>query len=242
MAVITISREFGSGGNEIAYRVSEVLGYRFFDKQMIIEAAKGANLREHDLFDLSEDNYRIRSFLGRLMSGTVFEASGEDFEEGGSVHHQQQAGRSRCEEKALGLVQQAIKRAYEIGDTVIVGRGGQVVLRGRPNALHVRIEAPLEHRIQRVMNQLRDLIHGVEPDAEFRQQAQAYDLIQERDSSSAAYLRCYYNSDWSDPSLYHMAINTAEVSILQAVEMIAGVARKSGEFTSLNRAGEYASG
>jgi len=242
VAVITISKEFGSGGNEIAYRGSEALGYRFFDKRMIIEAAKGANLRERDLVDLSEDNYRIRSFLGRLLSGTVFETSGEDLEEGEPVNHQQQMARSRCEEKALGLVQRAIKRAYEIGDTVIVGRGGQVVLRGKPNALHVRIAAPLEPRVQRVMNQLRALSHSMEPDAEFRQRAQAYELIQERDSASAAYLSCYYNCDWSDPGLYHMIINTAEVSILQAVEMIAGVARRSREFTNLNAAGEYSAG
>ena len=67
MAVITISRQYGSGGDEIATRLWNVLGYRYFDKRLMAQVATEAGLSPTEVVDSSEDNYEARSLLERLF-------------------------------------------------------------------------------------------------------------------------------------------------------------------------------
>jgi hypothetical protein len=69
MAVITISRPYGSGGDEIATRVCELLGYRLFDKRMMAWEASQMGLTKDEIVDFSEDNYKVQGFLERLLRG-----------------------------------------------------------------------------------------------------------------------------------------------------------------------------
>jgi cytidylate kinase len=122
------------------------------------------------------------------------------------------------EESALALERKAIEYAHAVGNIVIVGRGGQVVLKDCPDVLHVRIEAPLEDRLLRVRSSglvaNRPFIDSVET----RRAAQ--DLIDASDAASAGYLRRFYNVDWADPMLYHLLINTGRMHLNQAVQVI----------------------
>ena len=68
MTIITISRQYGSGGDEIASRICNLLNYQMFDKRLITQAALDAGLSEQEAIDYSEENYKIRSFLDRLFS------------------------------------------------------------------------------------------------------------------------------------------------------------------------------
>ncbi len=106
---------------------------------------------------------------------------------------------------------------------VIVGRGGQVILKDEPGVLHIRIEAPMEDRIQRVKEEIRAQRNLANTDLELRRAAQ--DRIIERDAISADYLRRFYHVDWEEPTLYHLVINTGKVSIDQALDMIAVLAK-----------------
>lgn len=111
-----------------------------------------------------------------------------------------------------------------------MGQGSQIILINQPDALHVRIEAPMKHRVQRVQQILRSTRYNQEYEMEFRQQMQAYELIMERDTASANYIHYLYHYQWNDPLLYHLTINTARMSIWQAVKIIKTlVQRMTGE-------------
>src|SRR5688572_12664634 len=69
MTVITISRQYGSGGDVIAARTCEMLGYRYFDKRLMADVALDVGLSPTEIVDFSEDNYRVRGFLERLLGG-----------------------------------------------------------------------------------------------------------------------------------------------------------------------------
>ena len=215
MAVVTISRQYGSGGDEIASRVCEELGYRYFDKRLMAHVASEMGLSESEIIDFSEDNYQARSFLerlfGRRRARVVVETGTWTRDATGARAVQME---QLDEEWAVRMVKGAIEAAYGQGDVVIVGRGGQAVLQDRPNVLHIRIEAPLNARVTRVRYQEPS---GLAP--EFERQA-ARDTVNTRDRAAEAYLRRFYEVDWTDPSLYHLVIDTGKWSIEPATCLI----------------------
>ncbi len=225
MAVITISRQFGSGGDEIASRICEILGYRQFDKRLIAQAATEAGLSEEEIIDYSEESHKMLSFMDRLLGrapGLTQAWNRPDYAgpRPGEVV-------PLSEEAALTLVQKAVRSAYRMGGIVIVGRGGQAILRDVPGVLHIRIEAPIEDRIQRVKSNLKMARHAYTADIDARRDAQ--DWIIERDAASADYLKRFYHIDWADPLLYHLMINTGRVTLEEASQIIAGMAQQIPE-------------
>jgi CMP/dCMP kinase len=104
-----------------------------------------------------------------------------------------------------------MRAAAKQGDMVIVGRGGQAVLRDQPGVLHVRIQAPLEARVQRVSQR------------ESLPREAAQDLVAERDRASADYLRTFYGVAIDDATLYHLVLNTGLWDIETATKIIAGM-------------------
>jgi len=218
MTVITISRQFGSYGDEIAQKLCEILGYQYFDKQLVMQAASEAGLSEQEIMDYSEENYKVRNFLDRMLSRPqtlghvrVWKEDAQGVRSPGAI--------PLTEETALDLVQKAIRHAHQVGNVVIVGRGGQVILQNEPDVLHVRVEAPLETRIQRVKQW-----QPFETSVDLRRAAQ--DIIELKDLASADYLQRFYNVRWNDPALYHIIINTEKLRIDQVASMLAHLARE----------------
>lgn len=223
MAVITLSRQYGSGADEISSRVCDALGYRLFDKRLIARAAAEAGISAQEAIDYSEENYHVKGFLDRLLGRSAPVAQVRVWREDPS------GGRSTedlalSEEAALSLVQHAIRSAYEAGNVLIMGRGGQALLKDKPGVLHVRLEAPLEDRIQRVKDRFKESRHLFQADIEIRREAQDY--ILQRDQASEDYLRRYYDIDWADSLQYHMILNTGKISLDQAIELIVTLARQ----------------
>ncbi len=223
MAVITISRQFGSGGDEIAEIISKKTGYRVFDKQLLAIAAHEAGLSSQEIIDYSEDQYKAQNFLDRLFgrSKTVAQMS-TWVEDKGGVRITEQL--SLGEEQALGFVRKAIVAAYKMGNMVIVGRGGQAILHDRQDVLHVRVEAPMEERLMRVRSDPEIAKRGFGNAVEARRIAQ--DLIEKSDIASADYLKRFYNVDWSDSSLYHLIINTGKLDVENAAGVIVDLIQK----------------
>jgi CMP/dCMP kinase len=220
MAVITISRQYGSGGDEIADRVCSTLSYKQFDKRQIMRAAAEAGFSEEEIShyaDFSEQNYKIKRFLNLLLHKSrpcdPKQAGLEEKESKGTAEKP-----VFSESTALNLVQKAIHTVYWNGDTVIVGRGSQVMLKGKKGVIHVRIEADLEDRVQRVMHRM----HESPPDREEEISLRRFALehIDERDTASADYVYQFYRVDWADRSLYHAVLNTSKLSIDQAAQII----------------------
>ena len=176
MAVITISRQYGSGGDEIAQRVCKSLGYRRFDKDLMAQVASDVGLSEGEIVDLSEASFKSQNILSRLLSllttptgetPTVTQTSTWQRDTSGAKVKQTE---QLSEARVVAIVGQTIQAAYKLGDIVIVGRGGQAVLRDKPGVLHVRIEAPLDTRIRaRDVADRRQPIGGGKADPRARQ-------------------------------------------------------------------------
>jgi cytidylate kinase len=199
MAVITISRQYGSEGDEIAANVCQILGYQSFNKQLMMKVATEVGLTEGEVVDFTEDQHQVRGFLDRLLGSPPIVMT---------QSHTWSEVKVIDEAESISLVQTIIRAAFKHDNIVIVGRGGQAVLRSEPGVLHVRIEAPLETRISRV--QLREALT----------QDQARDLVIERDRAASDYLKRFHNVDWSDSLLYHLVINTGRWSIEGASYLI----------------------
>ncbi len=216
MAIVTISRQFGSGGDEIANRICEALGYCRFDKQLIEKAAADAGLPKHIAIDYSEDNHEVKTFIDRLLGQNATPCQKIAWTQDPSIASRPE--RSDVDELAvLGLVKRAIRAAAIADKVVIVGRGGQVLLKDTIGALHVRVEAPAEFRIQRIKLQMRGE-KDYRPDSEIHREA--LELINTRDKASADYLQRFYNVDWEDPMLYHLILNTGKLSMQQAARAV----------------------
>jgi CMP/dCMP kinase len=213
MAVITISRTLGSLGDEVALSLCRELGYQLFDKRWITQAAEDAGETLKEVEELSEDTYKVRSFLDRLFGRSSFMPYlGMWPEDLAAVYAVQ--GKYLNEEELIGFVQEAVRWAYQLDRMVIVGRGSQVLLREHADVLHVRLDAPQEIRIQRVIEQLRQAEPEQEPEAVARA------LIYARDSASAEYIKRFYQVNWADPALYHVMFNTGSLQIAQVVPLI----------------------
>jgi len=220
MAVITISRQFGSGGDEIANRVCEALGYRQFDKRLIAQVAREAGLSEQEIIDYNEESHKVLGFFDRLFGRSATAVEVRVWKEDVSGVRRPEEFRL-SEESALMLVQKAIQQAHKMGNVVILGRGGQVLLKDQPDVLHVRIEASMEERVQRVKERLKESRQEFLADIDIRREAQ--DLIYLRDGASQDYIRRFYNADWDDSTLYHVVINTSKLTVDQSVQLILGL-------------------
>ncbi len=217
MAVITISRQTGSGGEEIAALVCKQLGYQYFDKAMLAKAASEETQSEVDFLKFSEEDFMKGSpLMNRLLAltGGNREAPiaqmriwAEDARGQRSVQVVQ-----LDESRAIQLVQNAIRYVAEQGNVVIMGRGAQVILKDHRGALHVRIEAPWEDRVQRVKQRYDLRGEGARTEAQ--------NLIVRRDDASADYVRRFYDVNIKDPQLYHLVINTGKLSAEAAAGLI----------------------
>jgi cytidylate kinase len=213
MAVITISRLVGSGGDEVARRVCELLDYRYFDKVLLAQVAQELGVAEAEAVDFSDDTYRMRSFVDALLrrSAPVSTASVWTSTAQGVATKTTTA---LDEDTASRFEASAIRSLRERGRVVVCGRGGQAILRGEPDVLHVRIVAGREDRIPRLMQDAH-MTRGA---------ANAY--MDERDHAVADYLKRFHNIDWTDPLLYHLIINTSLFSLEKAAQMIVAALRQ----------------
>jgi CMP/dCMP kinase len=217
MAVITISRQYGSGGDEIAQEISRNTGFRLFDKHVLAQAAIEAGLTEQEAYDFCEDNYRTKNVFDRLFGVVRPVASVRVWKEDTSgVRTAEELALD--EEQALACIRRAVETAYQMGNIVIVGRGGQVILKDYPDVLHVRVTAPLEERFLRVRRSAVMSEQFFSDSVEARRAAQ--NLLEKNDVASANYLRRFYGVDWADPQLYALIINTGKVGIEQAAAAI----------------------
>ncbi len=206
MAVITISRQYGSGGDEIARRVCDMLGYQYFDKTLMAKVAAELGLSEEEVVDYSETEYKRRGFFQHLFGSRVVTEVSTWASDARGVKslRVETLDEARC----INLVRDTVLAAYERGNVVIVGRGGQAILREKHGVLHVRIDAPLGARVLAVQ----------------RQQALALEaantLTVNRDQAAAAYLRNFYAIDWDDPALYHLIINTGKWAVESVAHLL----------------------
>ncbi|MCU0507227.1 MAG: cytidylate kinase-like family protein [Anaerolineae bacterium] len=190
MAVITISREYGSRGMEIAGILCDRLGYRYFDKHLMVqlgapEELKAALVSADAPSELGDERGALWHFFHNLQASSPI--------------GQAQGARTN-EALPVDIVERGIRVAYREDNVVVVGRGGQVVLQGLPDVLHARVVAPLQNRIDTSAH-----IDGLPLDA-------ARQRVLAQDRAGTDYIRNTYRLDPTDPTLYNMVVNTGRMT------------------------------
>ena len=183
--VLTVSREFGSGGGRIAKAVAEKLGWKLLDGALIEAIARTAHV---DPGVVSHFDEHVESWLSRMnrkaMRSTAL-AGGVVPEESSMFDP----------DTMLELTRQIMEQAYADGDCVIVGRGAQCILQKKPGVFQVFIYAPLRDRVQRLRSRL-----GLGVNIEQR--------IHAVDAERTRYLQQQFGQVWNNPHLYDMMISS----------------------------------
>jgi cytidylate kinase len=183
--VVAVAREYGSGGAAVAKALAVRLGYQLLDRVLIERIAAAARI-DPDLaeqFDEHVDPWVKR--IGRSLWYGGFDAV--------SVVDENDVVDA---DRLARLCGRVIQEAATVGECVIVGRGGQCLLRERPDVFHVFVYAPREERRRRLRARL-----GPGADVEL--------ALDETDRERAAYIRRHFGEDWLDRRLYHLMVNRA---------------------------------
>ena len=183
MPVVAVTREYGSGATAIAMKVAHCLNYEYIRDQITKEAAEAYGVDEDELIAVVESK---RGFWDSLAEETQVE---------------------------FALVASEVYRLAEQDNLVIVGRWATLLLRSIQHCIRVRVCAPMETRIPRVMAR-RSL-----------DREEAVKLIRKADEGASSRIRQFFDVQWGDPLLYDLVINTERVSPDLAVQQILELAR-----------------
>jgi cytidylate kinase len=183
--IITIEREYGSGGGEIAQLVANRLGWKLWDQQLTEEIARLAHCSKAVVEAREERNdplyYRLfKSFLRGSYEGSMNAPKLNLVDS----------------ETILRITRRVVEQAAEKGNCVIVGRGSQQFLKDRPDTLRVFLYAPRENKVQRLLKRGKS-------------ENEAEELVDTVDRERADFIQKYFSAEWPDRPIYHTMLNTA---------------------------------
>ena len=192
--VITIGRQYGSGGREVGRRLASRLEIPYYDKEILSEASKDSGICE-ELFE-DHDEKPTRSFLYSLVTGVQTHGNPSTMYMDMPLNHR------------IFLAQfDTIRRLAGNGPCVVVGRCADYVLRDEKNVVNVFLTADMEHRIERAIER------GAEP-------SRAQDIVKRHDKERASYYNYYATTTWGDVNNYDLCLDTGKVGYDGAVDMI----------------------
>jgi CMP/dCMP kinase len=201
MPIITISRQFGSGGSEVAERTAKLLGWELLDNEVVDAVASRLGLSIEEVKAREE---RAPSLVERLSSALAM----------GSQEWANPAGALRpSDEEMLDVTKHVVEEAISRGPVVIVGRGAQSMLSSREDALHVFCYAPRKALIARCME--RDKV-GAEAAAR---------IVDETNRRRKEWVKLHFNREWPAHEDYHLALNTGWLGIEGAAQLIVQAAK-----------------
>ena len=183
--IITIEREYGCGGSEIARLVAKHLGWKVWDQLLTEEIARLANCSKAAV-EVREERtdplyYRLfKSFLRGSYEGSI------------NAHKLNLVD----SETILRITRRVVEHAAERGNCVIVGRGSQQFLKNRPDTMRVFLYAPREEKVRRLL-------------ARGKSEKEAEQLVDTVDRDRAEFIQKYFRVEWPDRNVYHTLINTA---------------------------------
>ena len=184
--VLTISREFGSGGGQVARLAAARLGWRVLDQNLIAEIARAAHVDPELARQFDE---RIDSWVHRVSRRSLWH---------GGLEGVTALDENACfdAQTMTALAASLIREAHRLGDCVVVGRGAQCVLQKEADVFHAYIYAPWREKVRRVRERIP------EP-------GDVAELIRSTDERRAEFVRLNYGCEWANPHLYHMMICTS---------------------------------
>jgi CMP/dCMP kinase len=206
--LITISRQFGAGGSEVARRVAAALGWRVVDNELVEQVAARAGLSAERVAQCDE---RVPTFVERLAR-TLAAATPDVFPPPDSAR----AVMDMPEAEVVRITETVVAEIAAQGRVVLVGRAAPAVLGREADAFHVKLVAPRPFRIQVAATRLCcDPTHAAA-------------VLDETDRMRARYTREYYRRDWEDPVNFHMVLNTGMLGFDGATEVVVGRVRAMG--------------
>ncbi len=206
---ITIGREKGAGGLEIAKRLSEELGIPQYDKQLLDLAAKESGLCKEVFANI--DERRGSKFISGFFSGIM----GSLYSEYGTI-----SGINR--EELFRIQSSCIMNIANEGSAIFVGRCADYILRGRDNSLNVFITASGDDRIDRLLE------HNKIKNAEKYSREEMEDLLEKSDNRRASYYNYFTYKKWGAASSYDLCLNSSLIGIEGCVNIIKGIIKEKG--------------
>lgn len=193
--IITIEREYGSGGGDIAQLLAKQLGWKLWDQLLTEEIARLAKCPK-TVVEVREEKtdplyYRLfKSFLRGSYEGSL------------NAHKLNEID----SESILKLTQRVVEHAAEKGNCVIVGRGSQHFLRNRQDTLRIFLYAPRGEKVRRLL-------------ARGKTEQQAEELVDTVDRERADFIQKYFHVEWPERDIYHAMLNTVigDATVVQTI-------------------------
>jgi len=193
--IITIEREYGCGGGEVAESVANHLGWKLWDQRLTEEIARLANCPKAVIEAREERRdplyYRLfKSFLRGSYEGSINAPKLNLVDS----------------ETVIRITRRVVERAAEGGDCVIVGRGSQQFLKDRRDTLRLFLYAPREEKIRRLLKRGKS-------------EQEAEELVDTVDRERADFIQKYFHVEWPDRAIYHGMMNTSmgDKAVLQSI-------------------------
>jgi cytidylate kinase len=207
MAVITISRELGSGGDQIADILCQELGYVRVDKDMLSHIAEEAGVDVEAVLAKERDVTRKPKLISTDMT-SLYSKDPSAFRQKAAMDDQ----------TFNRIVHETMEKYAQEGKAIVVGRGGQMILQDWPGALHVHLYASEEVRARRLAERL-----GIS-------EAAAKHRIARSDEQKRQYIRLMHrNANWKNLKYYHLAISTDHIPPEVAAQIIILAARHKAD-------------
>ena len=190
--VVSIGRQFGCGGRVVGQRLAEELGYDYYDKQLLVLAAKEIGF-EPEVFEEIDEQPKSRNFFksfGEFMSGL------------------NPADNYMSDDRLFKVQSDVIRQLAVTRNCVIVGRCSDYILRDYPNCISVFLHAPIQDRIKRVCARMPI------------EQSKAEAFIERNDRRRASYYNYYSNKEWGVASTYDMSLDVSRLGVEETVAAI----------------------
>ncbi len=199
--IITIARQYGSGGREIGEKISELLQIPKYDKELITMASKNTTIHE-DVLEKADETAANSLLYTLAMGSNMF----------GAAHLG--AHNLPINDKLFILQSDVIREIAEKESAVIIGRCADYVLRNHPNRLSVFIYADIDSRKQRTLERHPDL-----------KPTEVIDVINKTDKRRASYYNFYTGGKWGKYDNYNLALDSAKFGLDGCAEIIAAAVK-----------------
>lgn len=190
--IITISREFGSGGREIGKRLADELGFAYYDREIVAEIAKQTGMTEEYIKNISEKGAYPYAF---------------QFAKSFAMYSSLQSNQTDI----LVAQTKVLKEIAKKGNCIIVGRGANIILKDY-NPMNIFVYADIESKINRCHKKAKE-------DENLTDKEMEKEIIQ-IDNGRKNYHKLISNLEWGDKRNYHLCINTTEVEIKNIISAL----------------------
>ncbi|HET7676562.1 MAG TPA: cytidylate kinase-like family protein [Candidatus Limnocylindrales bacterium] len=214
MPVITLSRQFGTGGGAVGRMLAERLGAEYLDRELVALVAARLGIPEAEAEGYDE---RLPGLWQRLVSALATSSP----EISVPPVPQELLPGPALQERLGAITRAVIEEAADRGSAVIIGRGAGWVLAGRPNVLRVQLHASLDDRVRYLVARIEEIPPDARPD-----EASLRDLCKRIDAARARYLRDNFDVDWNDARHYDLALDTGRLGLVRAADLIEVAARQ----------------